>query len=186
LKEFIQVANRHPGSFNYSTAGIASLNHLSAEAFKRAAGVQMTHVPFAGGAPAVVAIVSQQVQFGSLSYPVLKPQIDSGRVKPLAAATSSRIPGLPNLPTAKEQGFPGLETYAWNGIFAPARTPAPVLQRFVAELNKTLAEPEVRAKLEAAGYELVGKDLGEFGRYLDAEYQHWKKVVVDNNIKLDE
>jgi tripartite-type tricarboxylate transporter receptor subunit TctC len=184
ITELIALAKKEPGKLNFASVGLGSYPHLDMERFMKAAGVQMTHVPYKGGAgQAIPAMIGGEVQVAFFNMASLLPHIRSGRLKALAAVPSQRLPELPNVPTLTEQGFPGIGTNAWQGMFAPAKTPKPVVdklhQSVVAVLN---AQRESLAK-QMMSVE-VSKSPEEFTELVRRETQAWGDFLRSANIKV--
>src|SRR4051812_38624099 len=145
IAELIALAKKEPGKINYASVGLGSYPHLDMERFMRAAGVQFTHVPYKGGAgQAIPAMIAGEVQLAFFNMASLLPHIKSGRLKALAAVPAQRLPELPNVPTLAEQGFPGIGTNAWQGMFAPAATPKPVVEALHRAVFAVLSRPETK------------------------------------------
>lgn len=185
LKEFIALAKSQPGKLNYASTGLGSMNHLLAENLKSLAGIDVLHVPYKGGGPAIQAMVTGEVAFCFLSYAAQKGQMQAGRLRPLAVTGARRMADLPDVPTVAESGFPGFEAYSWIGIFAPAGTPDAVVRRLHQDFAAALHTPEVNAKLVAAGFEPVGSTPQELGSFVRREYDRWAKFVKDAKIRFE-
>jgi tripartite-type tricarboxylate transporter receptor subunit TctC len=185
LKEFIEYARTQPGKLNYASTGLGSLNHLAAEDLKRRAGIDVLHVPYKGGGPVVQAILANESQFTFLSFAALKSHIQAGKIKALAVTGTKRLPELPEVPTVAESGFPGFEAYSWIGIFAPAATPAAVVNKLHDDFVAAVNDPEVRAKLTGAGFEVVGSTQAELGRFVRNEYERWDRFARETQIKFE-
>jgi tripartite-type tricarboxylate transporter receptor subunit TctC len=185
LRELIAMAKEKPGQLNYASAGIGSFQHLAAELFKREAAVDIVHVPFKGGGPAMMDVIAgnTQVAVGSLAQMV--PQIKGGKLKALAVGSRERIPAIPEVPTLSEAGLPGYEATNWWGIVAPAGTPRPVIERLHRELNAVIASAETRKRFEAEGADAMPMSSAEFGRFMAAETAKWARVVKDAGIKAE-
>ena len=186
LREFVEAARKEPTRFSFASTGVGSMNHLVMEEIKRRAGIDVLHVPHGGGGPAVQAVISDQASLTLLSYAALKGQIAGGKAKPLAVTGTTRLPDLPDVPTVAESGFPGFEAYSWIGIFAPAATPGPTLQRLTEEFQAALHTAEVSQKLNQAGFEVVASDGPALDRYAREQHDRWSRFVKDSGIKLDE
>src|SRR5687768_13087788 len=152
LKELVALAKRRPGELNYASSGNASAQHLATELFRRTAGIEMTHVPYKGGAPALVDLVAGQVQVMFCS-PSAMPYVKSGRLKVLAYGGSKRSTVLPQVPTIAESGYPGYEAVEWWGMYAAAKTPPALITRLNSEIGKALSSPEVRQRLADIGFD---------------------------------
>jgi tripartite-type tricarboxylate transporter receptor subunit TctC len=186
LKEFFEAAKKNPAKvYNYASTGVGSLNHLAPEELKRLSGVDLLHVPYGGGGPAIQAVVGGQADMTWLSYAALRGQIQAGKVKPLAVAGDRRLPDLPNVPTVAESGYPGFEAYSWSGMFAPAGTPPATIKALTADFQAVLADPEVKQKLTEAGFEIVASDGPALDAYVKREYERWNTFIKTNHINLD-
>lgn len=186
LKEFFEAAKKNPGKgYNYASTGVGSLNHLAPEELKRLSGVDLLHVPYGGGGPAIQAVVGGQADMTWLSYAALRGQIQAGKIKPLAVAGDRRLPDLPNVPTVAESGFPGFQAYSWSGMFAPAGTPAATVKVLTADFQAVLADPEVKRKLTEAGFEIVASDGPALDAYVKHEYERWNTFIKTNHVNLD-
>jgi len=185
LKEFIALAKSQPGKLNYASTGLGSMNHLLAENLKSLAGIDVLHVPYKGGGPAIQAMITGEVAFCFLSYAAQKGQMQAGKLRPLAVTGAKRMADLPDVPTVAESGFPGFEAYSWIGIFAPAGTPDAVIKRLHQDFAAALQTPEVHAKLVAAGFEPVGSTPQELGSFVRREYDKWAKFVKDAKIRFE-
>nr|WP_233208306.1 tripartite tricarboxylate transporter substrate binding protein [Pollutimonas subterranea] len=184
LKEFLAVAKAEPQKFSYASTGAGSLNHLAAEDLKRRAGVDILHVPFGGGGPAVQAVLGKVVNFTMLSYAATKSNIAAGKIKPLAVTGTTRLPDLPDTPTVAESGFPNYEAYSWIGIFAPAATPDDVSNNLTKAFQEALNDKEVKQKLTALGFEVIGTDGASVDDYTVEQYKRWDKFVKETGLSL--
>lgn len=187
LKEFVAYAKKSGAKLNYGSAGVGAYPHLDAVKFMKIAGIEMTHVPYKGGAGQMIpAIIQNEVQFMFINMASSLPHIRSGRIKPLAITTEKRRPELPNVPTTAESGFPGVGTNAWNGLFAPAGVPKPVLARIHADVVKVMESPEMKAALDKVFMSVVvNKSPQEFQQFVLQEIKDWGKIVIENNIKVE-
>jgi tripartite-type tricarboxylate transporter receptor subunit TctC len=185
LKDFIALAKSSPGRINYGSAGSGTPPHLAAELFKTVAGVDLVHVPYKGGGPAVSDLAGGQVQVCFEGLPTLLPHIKSGKVRALAIAGAKRDPALPEVPTFAEAGLPGYDANFWNGLVAPAGTPAEVIARLNSVLVQALATPEVHAALVRLGLEAAGTTPQQFGDFIAAEIDKWARVVKASGAKID-
>jgi tripartite-type tricarboxylate transporter receptor subunit TctC len=186
LAAFFDAARKNPRKqYNFASTGVGSLNHLAPEQLKRLSGVDLLHVPYGGGGPAVQAVVGGQADMTWLSYAALRGQIQAGKIKALAVAGDKRLPDLPNVPTVAESGYPGFEAYSWSGMFAPAGTPAATVKALTADFQAVLADPEVRRKLTDAGFEIVASDGPALDAYVRREYQRWDTFIKTNHINLE-
>jgi len=185
VKELIAHAKAQPGKIIYASSGTGGSGHLAVELFQALAQVNMTHVPYKGSGPAVLALVAGEVQLGFNNILSVLPHVNSGRLKAIAVTSSKRAPAVPNLPTMAEAGVPGYEATSWNGIFAPAKTPRPIIIKIHAEVVKILNTPDVREKLIAAGSDPVGSTPEEFLVFVKSELARWGKVIRENNIRAE-
>ncbi|WP_170948553.1 tripartite tricarboxylate transporter substrate binding protein [Bordetella genomosp. 5] len=186
LAEFLAVAAKEPANkFNYASTGVGSLNHLAPEELKQRSKVELLHVPYGGGGPAIQAVVGGQADMTWLSYAALRGQIQAGKIKPLAVAGEKRLAEMPDVPTVAESGFPGLEAYSWSGMFAPAGTPPEVVKKLTAAFQATLKDPEVARKITEAGFEIVASDGPALDAYVQKEFKRWDSFVKTNNIPLE-
>lgn len=185
VKELIAYAKAQPGKLIYASSGTGGSGHLAVELFQALAQVNMTHVPYKGSGPAVLALVAGEVQLGFNNILSVLPHVNSGRLKAIAVTSAKRAPAVPNLPTVAEAGVPGYEATSWNGIFAPAKTPRPIIDKIHAEVVKILNTPDVREKLIAAGSDPVGSTPEEFLVFVKSELARWGKVIRENNIRAE-
>jgi tripartite-type tricarboxylate transporter receptor subunit TctC len=185
LREFIDAAKQHPGRLNFSSPGPGTLSFLVGEEINRRSELHAAHLAFKGGAPAIQALLADQVQYCAITLNLLGPHFASGKLKPLAVTSAARAPQLPGVPTVAESGFPGFEAYNWIGVFAPAATPPGAIARLHDAFVASLGEPDVRQKLNAVGMEVVGSTPAELDRFVRSEFEHWDKFVREFDIKFD-
>ena len=185
LREFIDAAKARPGALNFASPGVGTLSFLVGEEINRREGLNAVHIAFKGGAPAIQAMIAGQAQYGALPLNLMGAHFASGRLKPLAITSAKRAPQLPGVPTVAESGFPGFEAYNWIGVFAPAATPGPVIARLHGEFAAALAEADVRQKLGAVGFEIVGSTPQELDQFVRREFEHWDRFVREFNVKFD-
>ena len=183
LADLIALAKAKPGELNYATAGVGSFQHLSSALFKLQSGLDIVHIPFKGGGPAMADVVAGNTQIVIGSLIQMLPQINNGRLKILGVGSAKRVPALPKVPTISEAGVPGYEATNWWGIVAPAGTPKPVIDRLHSELSAVLATNETRKRFENEGGEAVQMSSEDFGKFIVAETAKWAKVVKDAGIK---
>ena len=184
LREFMDSARAQP-SLNFASPGIGTLSFLVGDEISRRSGLDAVHIAFKGGAPAIQAMIAGEAQYGALPLNLMSAHFASGRLKALAVTSGTRAPQLPGVPTVAESGFPGFEAYNWIGVFAPAATPAPAIEGLHAAFAATLAEPAVRQKLVAAGFEIVGSTPEELDRFVRREFEHWDKFVREFSVKFE-
>jgi tripartite-type tricarboxylate transporter receptor subunit TctC len=179
IKELIAVAKARPGQLNFASSGAGGTLHLSGELFKSLAHVNMNHVPYKGGAPAITDVVTGQVEVMFSPIAIAMPHIRTGKLRPLAVTSAKRWPSLPDLPTVAEAGVPGYESTGWYGIVAPARTPREIVTKLNQEFLKVLARPDVREQLTKFDIEPVGDSPEHMTNFIKAELVKWAKVVKD-------
>jgi len=184
VQELIAYAKANPGKLNFASSGSGTSIHLSGELFKVMAGVQMTHVPYKGSAPALQDLIGGQVQLMFDNLPPSLPQIKAGKLRALAVTSSVRAPALPDVPTIAESGLPGFEASSWFGILAPAGTPPAIIAKVNAEVSKWLASPEGKEKLAGIGANAAGGSPEDFTRHIQAETAKWAKVVKESGAKV--
>src|SRR5436190_5128412 len=187
VAEFIVEAKKAPGKINYASVGMGSYPHLDMERLMRAAGIQLTHVPYKGGAgQAIPAMIGGEVQLAFFNMASLLPHIRSGRLKALAAIPAQRLAELPNVPTLAEQGHPGIGTNAWQGMFAPAATPKPVIDKLYSSVAGVLTKPEQKDGLAKQMMSVaVSKSPEEFSELVRKETESWGAFVREAKIKTD-
>ena len=185
VQELVALARKEPGRINFASSGTGSTPHIASEMFKDAAGMELTHVPYKGSAAALVDLVSGQVQMSFDTMPSVIGQIKAGKLRALGVTSARRNAQLPQVPTRAEAGLPGVEIGAWYGIYMPAATPRAVQARVHDEVNKVLALPETRTRLEAVGAELQPMGQAEFIALHNAEYQRFGEIIRKNHIKID-
>lgn len=185
VQELIKLAKSKPGQLNYATSGAGSTQHIAAELFKDQAGLFMTHIPYRGSAPALVDLVSGQVQLSFDTMPSVIGQIKAGRIRALAVANAKRNPQLPNVPTMAEAGVKDVEMSAWYGIYMPASTPKAVQDRVYAEVTKVMLMPETQTRLGSIGADLTPMTQAEFAAFHTTENKRYGELIKRKNIKLD-
>ena len=183
---FIKHARANPGKLSYSSAGIGTLPHVTMELLLRTAGVQVTHVPYKGAAPAFTDLIGGVVQLKYDTYATSAPMLPSGKVKVLATAGRKRLPQLPNVPTVAESGFPGYEGYLWIGAVAPRGTPQEAIGTLSAALTKAARAAQVAARFQADGVEVPPAGPEAFNKLIAEELKLWARVVREANIKLSD
>jgi tripartite-type tricarboxylate transporter receptor subunit TctC len=185
VKELVAYCKANPGKVSFASAGNGSVLHLGGEWFKMINGLDVVHIPYKGSAPAVMDLLGGQVQFSFENLPPAQPFIKSGRLRMLAQATLQRVPGIPDVPTLQELGYPGFDASAFFGMMAPAGTPAAVVQRLNAEINKALANPELRERLLAEGAIPVGGTPEQLTAHIHAASLKWAKIIKESGAKAD-
>ncbi|MBX3663853.1 MAG: tripartite tricarboxylate transporter substrate binding protein [Burkholderiales bacterium] len=185
IPQFVSWGKQQQGKVRFGSSGPGQLDHLAGEFFQKLSGVKMTHVPYKGGGPALVDLVSGDIQVMFATYVTALPHIQGKRLRALAVATAKRQPLLPDLP-AIDEAVPGFGVSNWNGIFAPARTPRAVSERLFAEVNKAMLAPEVKRRQNAAGIVPVGSSSSaEFVQFIRGDIERWKKITAEAGIALE-
>ena len=185
VKEVIALARARPGTLNFASAGVGSSSHLAGELFRVLAGADIVHVPYKGAGPAMVDVLSGQVQLYFATMPAAMPHVKSGKLVPIAVTSARRSPALPELPTIAESGVAGYEASTWYGLLAPAHTPGPAVARLHEGILKILGEAELRERLTDQGFEPVGDSPQEFAAYIRSEIAKWGKVIRDAGIRSE-
>ena len=185
VSELIKKIKAEPGKIAFASSGNGSAQHLAGELFRQRAGLDMVHVPYKGGGPALIDVMAGQVPlyFGNMASAL--PHVKNGKLKALAVTGSKRSAAAPELPTVAESGMPGYQVYEWNAIFAPAGTPAAIVGRLQSEIAKAVKIPEVRERMLALGGEIVASSPAELGAWVREQTASWAKVVRAGNIKLE-
>jgi tripartite-type tricarboxylate transporter receptor subunit TctC len=183
--DLVKVAKAKPGGLNYGSSGNGSIEHVAGEMFKHQARVSMLHIPYRGAAPAMTDVMGGQLQLMFATAPTAVANIKTGKARPLMVATRQRIGALPDVPTAAEAGFPGFEVASTYAILAPAGTPPAVVAKLNAEIGKVLQLPDVKARFQTLGIEIVGSTPQEATSQASAELAKWGKVIRDSSIKAE-
>ncbi len=179
VQELIGYLRKNPGAVTYGSSGSGNAGHLAAELFSSMTKTRMVHVPYKGGAPAMTALLSGEVQLIFASPPTAQTQVKAGRVRALAVTTLKRSLVLPDLPTVAESGLPSFETDNWYGIVVPAKTPRPVVERLNRAFARALNSPEIREVLLRSGLEAAPGTPEAFGAYMKSEYEKWGKLIAE-------
>jgi tripartite-type tricarboxylate transporter receptor subunit TctC len=185
VPELVALAKSKPAALNYGSVGNGSQPHLAAETFKQIAGVNFTHVPYKGAAPAITDLLAEQIDLAFLNAPPLLQHIQSGKLRTLAVTTLKRARQLPDVPTLDELGLRGFDVATWYGITAPAATPKPVVEKLTAVISKVLTSPDVVAKLTSQGAEIFLLPPKEFADYLQADAARLTKLIKSANIQAE-
>jgi tripartite-type tricarboxylate transporter receptor subunit TctC len=185
VKDVIALAKAQPGKLVFSSSGAGTSSHLTMEMFKSAAKIDMLHVPYKGGNPAVTAVMTGEAQ---LTFNVITgtlQHVRSGKLRAIAVSSAKRAEVAPEIPTVAESGLPGFEVIAWYNMFAPARTPRPIVNRLNAEINRILQQPDVRERFHTLGVSPLSGSPDDLGKYLKFEVDRWAKLIKERGIKLD-
>jgi len=185
VAELVALARKSPGRLNYASSGSGSTQHIAAELFKEATGTFLTHIPYKGSNPALMDLMSGQVQVSFDTLASVLPHIRSGKVKALAVTSARANPSLPNIPTLAEAGVKGVEMSAWYGIYMPANTPRAVQERIHQEVAQVLTLPETRKRLEGIGGEAVPMTQAQFSAFHTTENKRYAELIKRRGIKVD-
>lgn len=185
VAELIAAAKAAPGSVNYASTGNGTAVHIAGEAFRAAAQINVVHVPYRGGPQATTALLA-----GEVGYIIANPQlvmsfVKAGKLRAIAVTGSKRLEALPDVPTLKESGVPGVDITTWFGLWAPKNTPADVVERLNASARKALAAPDVKRQLEAQGDAATGSSAADFANFVRAEHKYWVGFVQSSGIKVE-
>ena len=186
IAEFIQMARAKPGEFSYGTVGAGTPGHLSAVALGLGLKLNMVHVPYKGVGPLLSDLIAGRLQAFFSSASAAVPQVKGGKLKALAVTTPQRMNSLPQVPTIAESGLPGFSYTLWGGLFAPAGTPASVIDSLNHDVNTLLASPDIRARFDADNLAVPKNSPTEFATYVRAESVKFEKLVKDANLKLEQ
>jgi tripartite-type tricarboxylate transporter receptor subunit TctC len=185
LKEFIALAKARPGELNFASSGNGGTPHLCGELLKTMAGINIVHVPYKAGAPAVMDLVGGQMQMYCSGITAVLQLVNAGKLRAISTATPNRSALLPGVPNAAESGLPGFDVASWIAVFAPAKTPEPVIRRLYDEIARVANDPEMQKSIVAQGAEPALLDPAQMGAYLKAEIAKWAKVVKAANVRPD-
>lgn len=185
LADVIRAAKAQPQALNCATSGNGTVAHLATELLQREAGIQLTHVPYKGASQGLTDVIGGQVQLYMSSVPTLIGHIKSGKLRALAVTSLQRVDDLPEVPTVAESGYKGFEAVTWFGLLGPARLPAPVLSSLSSELNKALAAPDLRKKLEDQGLTVQGSSPEQFLKLMRSDIEKWGRVVKASGARAD-
>jgi tripartite-type tricarboxylate transporter receptor subunit TctC len=186
MKELVDLAKAKPGAYSYASVGAGSSGHLATEQFKLLTGINLVHVPYKGGAPAVTDLLGGQVNLAVIAAGAAVPHLRAGRLKGLAVSGAQRSGAMPNIPTMAESGYPQLQSGAWVGLVVPAGTPAPVIARLNAEVLKAIKDPALVAKLAEQSIEVAGSTPEQFGAFIRAEHEKWGKLINDARLNIEQ
>ena len=185
VKDLIALAKAQPGVMNYASAGNVSANHLATERFSSATGIKMTHVPYKGGGPAVIALLSGETALLFATIPSSIQHFSTGKLRALGVSSLKRSVALPNVPSIAEAAVPGFEANEWNGALVPTGTPRAAIDRLYQSISKAAAIPDVRDRIIALGAEPVGNTPEEFGAFIKREIGTWAKIIKEVGIKVE-
>jgi len=185
VKELIAFAKARPGQLNYAGTGMGAAANMSAELFKSMTGTNMVGISYKSAAPALVELIAGQTQLMFATSLSVMPHIHANRVRALGVTTAKRTRAMPELPTIAEAGVPGFEASTWHGVFVPAGTPAAIVDRLNAEINRMLQLPDVRERLAALGAEIIGGTSREFADHIQREIPKWAKVIKETGARAE-
>lgn len=185
VAEFIALAKKQPGKYSYASPGNGTPQHISMELFRQSAGVDLLHVPYKGMANALTDLVGGQVDVGFVSLHVAAPHIANGRLRMLAVADTQRAASAPKVPSFREVGMPELSNPSWIGLFAPAGTPQPVLDKLYAALSQALRDPEVQSAMQSQGLRVSASTPAELAKKVEQDLARWHKVITTAAISAD-
>jgi tripartite-type tricarboxylate transporter receptor subunit TctC len=185
VADLIKLARAQPGKLNYGSSGNGTAPHLAGEWMKTLAGVDMVHVPYKAVPPAVIDLLGNQVQLMFVIAQAAVPHMKTGKLRALAVSSAKRSAALPDVPSVAESGFQKFDITGWLGVNVPTRTPAPIVQKITAELNKALNVPDVRSRMLAAGMEAATSTPSQFGSFLKSDVDKYAKIVKDARIKIE-
>lgn len=182
VKEFVALAKAQPGKINYGTPGVGTVGHFATELFAFQSGVKLNHIPYKGAAQYTADLIAGHIELAINQFAISAPLVNAGKVRCLGATSRERSPLLPNVPTIAEQGIKDFESYNWNGILAPAGTPAAIVTRIADIVSKQLAAPEGRALYAGQGHEASGITTTAYADFMKAETEKWAKIAKVANI----
>ena len=186
MKEFVDEVKAKPGNYNYASVGAGSIGHLYGFRLNEATGLNITHVPYKGAAPVVMALLGGEVTTAFVDYATLKPHLESGKVRALAVSDTRRVASTPDVPTFTESGYKGFEASSWIGLFVTARTPADIVQKLHAEVTKILKQPDVIAKFQdGQGFQMGGASQAQWTGTVAADFERWGGLIKKAGVRLD-
>jgi tripartite-type tricarboxylate transporter receptor subunit TctC len=185
VKELVALIKAQPGGLTFASPGTGSSAHMAAELLKSVAGLDIRHIPYKGGVAAIPDLLGGRVTMMFSPIPIVLPMVREGKLRALAVTSLRRAPAFPELPTIAESGYPGFDVTGWNGLLAPARTPATIVRKLHLETVKALALPDLRAKFADLGLETIGNSPDEFAAAIKSEIPKWAKVIKESGIKPD-
>ncbi len=185
VQELVKFAKARPGELAFSSPGAGSGGHLVMAMFQAATGIELVHVPYKGAAPSITALVAGEVALTWDTISTSHPHVVAGKLRALAVSGAKRSPAVPSVPTAIEAGVPGFETYIWFGFFAPAGTPASVMEKLNGEINRILGQADVKSRITTLSGEISPNTPEQFGRFLEADTPKWKKIIAATGVRVN-
>jgi tripartite-type tricarboxylate transporter receptor subunit TctC len=185
VKELIALAKKQPNKLDFPSGGNGTNSHVALELFKYLTGTEMVHVPYKGGGPALIALLGGEVDLGVIGIEVVAPHMPTGKLRALAITGKTRSAMLPGLPTVAEAGVPDYEFSSWNGVLAPAKTPAPIIATLNQHIAKAMRAPDLAERFAKEGTEVIASTPAQFAAHIKSELQRWGKVVKEMGLKGD-
>ncbi|MSQ54152.1 MAG: tripartite tricarboxylate transporter substrate binding protein [Betaproteobacteria bacterium] len=185
VNDVVALARARPGGLSFASAGTGGVQHLAGELLKAAAKIDIVHIPYKGAGPAVIDMVGGQVSMGFTALPSSIQHARSGKLRPIAVTSAKRSEAAPELPTFTELGYPAIDLVVWYGALYPAGTPAAIVERMSAEINRTVQAADVKAKLLQQGVESIGTTPGEFAKFMQSEILRYGRIIKDSGAKAD-
>ena len=185
VADLVRVAKVKPGAVFYGSAGVGTSTYLAAELFKASANINLTEVPYRGGAPSLTAVIAGEVPVYFSPVATGVPLVQQGRLRALAVSTLKRLPAYPEIPTVAESGYPGFEASNWHGLVAPARTPPEIIATLNAAVVSGLKRPEIASRVRELGYAIVAGTPAEFADFIRTDIEKWRRIVQDKNLSAE-
>ena len=185
VADLVRVAKAKPGAVFYGSAGVGTSTYLAAELFKASANINLTEVPYRGGAPSLTAVIAGEVPVYFSPVATGVPLVQQGRLRALAVSTLKRLPAYPEIPTVAESGYPGFEASNWHGLVAPARTPPEIIATLNAAVVSGLKRPEIASRVRELGYAIVAGTPAEFADFIRTDIEKWRRIVQDKNLSTE-
>ena len=185
VADLVRVARAKPGAVFYGSAGVGTSTYLAAELFKASANINLTEVPYRGGAPSLTAVIAGEVPVYFSPVATGVPLVQQGRLRALAVSTLKRLPAYPEIPTVAESGYPGFEASNWHGLVAPARTPPEIIATLNAAVVSGLKRPEIASRVRELGYAIVAGTPAEFAEFIRTDIEKWRRIVQDKNLSAE-
>jgi tripartite-type tricarboxylate transporter receptor subunit TctC len=185
VAEFVKLIKDNPGKYTYATSGAGGSSHITTEAWKFVAGLNMEHVPYRGGAPAIADLVAGHIQIAMSTVPTASAFVQAGTARPIAVTSPERSPLMPDVPTLAESGYPDIKLVEWFGLIGPAGIPLPIREKINAEVHKIMERPEVIQKLASLGVRFTGGSIDDFDKFLKEDAARWSRLIKSAKIKIE-